>query len=95
MRYAAKTDRNQAEIVAALRQIGCSVTPTHMVSKGFPDICIGWRNKTFLAEIKDGLLPPSGRALTPAEQIWHDTWRGQVCIIDSIPQAIDFIRGQG
>jgi hypothetical protein len=38
MGHKKRTDRNQAEIVKALRQVGASVGHTHEVGKGFPDI---------------------------------------------------------
>lgn len=93
MRRAAKVDSNQPEIVAALRKIGCSVTPTHALGKGFPDIAVGYRGSNYFFEIKDGSLSPSRRALTEDEFKWHDAWRGQVAIIESISQAIKFIQG--
>lgn len=92
MRYAAKCDRNQPEIVATLRKMGCTVAHTHMVSKGFPDVAIGYAGQTFLAEIKDGDLPPSQRKLTPDEEVFHDTWKGHVTILESINDVIKFFQ---
>lgn len=90
-RRAARTDANQAEIVAALRGVGASVQPTHMVGDGFPDIVVGYRNQNVLMEIKDGAKPPSARKLTAAEEEWHDTWRGTACIVTSIDEALGVI----
>ena len=47
MRRAARVDRNQAEIVVALRAGGASVQPLHAVGKGVPDLLVGWRGKIF------------------------------------------------
>jgi hypothetical protein len=47
-----KTDTNQAEIVKALRQIGCFVLPTHQLKDAF-DILVCYRGKTFIIEIKN------------------------------------------
>lgn len=99
MRRAAKVDQNQAEIVAALRQIGCSVQLLHAVGAGCPDILAGWQGQTFLLEIKDGNKPPSARKKTDAQVIWHDAWRGKpVAVVCNIREALDAIgvqfRGQ-
>lgn len=91
MRRAAKVDANQKSIVAALRKAGCSVTPTHQIGKGFPDLAVGIAGKTYLLEIKDGSLSPSRRTLTEDEMTWHDSWKGHVCIIESVSQAIRFV----
>jgi hypothetical protein len=52
MRRAAKVDSNQTEIVNTLRQLGCSVTVTSTIGKGFPDLVVGISGRTFLVEVK-------------------------------------------
>ena len=92
MRRAAKVDENQSEIVAALRQLGCSVQLLHSVGAGWPDLMIGWRGEPFLLEIKDGKKPPSARKKTDAQVIWHDAWRGKpVAVVCNIREALDAI----
>lgn len=91
MRRAAKVDANQAEIVAALRQIGASVQPLHAVGQGCPDLLVGWRGMVSLLEIKDGSKPPSARKLTPDQEKWHAAWRGQVAVVENVEQAIEAI----
>lgn len=76
MRRAAKVDRNQPEIVAVLRAFGATVQPLHMVGQGCPDLLIGFRGWSILAEIKDWKQPPSARQLTRDQQDWHAAWRG-------------------
>ena len=88
---AAKADANQPAIVKALRQVGCTVQHIHMVGAGCPDIAVGWQGKTYLLEIKDGSLPPSGRKLTGPETKWHEEWRGHVAIVASVKDALDAI----
>ena len=88
MRLRAKVDDNQPEIVRALRKLGCSVLMLHQLGKGCPDILIGFRGKNILAEIKDGSKVPSKRTLTTDEKEFHDMWRGQVAVIESIDDAI-------
>ena len=86
-RRAAKVDRNQAEIVAALRKVGCTVAQTHTAGEGFPDLAVGYRGKTFLLEVKDGSLSPSRQSLTTPQVKWHEEWRGHVAIVRSIDEA--------
>jgi hypothetical protein len=92
MRTKARVDANQAYIVKMLRLVGATVTPTHALGKGFPDICVGWEGYNFLFEIKDGDKPPSQRKLTPDEEDWHMQWRGQVVIINSAEEAIEYLK---
>lgn len=87
MRRAAKVDRNQAEIVGALRAVGASVQPLHAVGQGCPDLLVGFRGRCFAIEVKDGLLPPSARKLTPAQVEWHGAWRGHVAVVTSAEEA--------
>lgn len=88
MRRAAKVDRNQGQIVEALRKVGASVAITSALGSGFPDVVAGYRGTNTLIEIKDGFTPPSKRKLTPAEKSWHDAWRGQVCVVETVEEAL-------
>lgn len=88
MRRAAAVDRNQSEIVLMLRTVGCTVQLLHRVGQGCPDIVAGYQGRNLLFEIKDGLLPPSKRKLTPAEAAWHETWRGQVVTVCNVREAL-------
>lgn len=90
-RRAAKVDRNQAEIVKALRQAGATVAPSHTMGQGFPDLVVGYRGRTYLIEVKDGLLPPSARALNDLQECWHGQWRGQVAIANNVTEALAVI----
>lgn len=85
---AARVDDNQAVIVAALRAVGASVTPVHMVGKGFPDVVCGYLGVNYLIEIKDGDKPPSARRLTPAEADWHRDWRGSAHVVCNVSEAL-------
>lgn len=85
---ACRTDSNQVEIVKALRKVGCTVTPTHMVGDGFPDLVVGHNGVNHLLEVKDGKKPPSARGLTADESKWHIEWRGVVNIVYSIDDAL-------
>ena len=87
MRRAAKVDRNQAEIVQALRDIGARVKTTHMIGGGFPDLVVEYRRTVWLLEVKDGTKSPSRRRLTPDEERFHALWDCAV-VVKSVDEAI-------
>ena len=91
MRRNARIDVNQPEIVAAVRKMGCTVQHLHTIGQGCPDILVGVSGINLLWEIKDGEKPPSGQRLTVDELFWHEAWRGQVAVVNSIEKAISTI----
>lgn len=94
MRRAAKVDGNQKEIVKALRKVGYTVSHTHQIGQGFPDVIVGARGMNFLFEIKNGEKPPSKRALTEDEKVFHDTWKGQVNIVTTFEEILQIVQGK-
>jgi len=89
---AAKVDRNQAEIVAALRGVGCSVTLLHRVGQGVPDLLVGRNRQMWLVEVKDGSRPPSERRLTPDQERWWAEWRGAPpVVVNSVEEALEAV----
>jgi hypothetical protein len=96
VRRAARTDANQAAIVAALRAAGCSVLDTSSLGRGFPDLVVGTQGRTLLVEVKDGSKPPSARRLTDAHQTLHSTWRGgAIAVVTDIDSAMRAVRVTG
>ena len=91
MRRAAKTDANQAAIVAGLRAVGASVQILAAVGHGCPDLLIGYRSVNYVLEIKDGRKPASETKLTPDQVRWHADWRGQSGIAYSLDDALALI----
>lgn len=89
MRYSAKVDDNQPQIVKELRALGYSVKPVHQIKK-FADILVGDpKTKTnWLFEIKDPAKPPSARKLTEGEQEFWDDWQGQIDLIETTEDAV-------
>ncbi len=81
-RYAAKVDRNQGQIVKALRQAGCSVFITSDVAGGFPDIVVGRSGQTYLLEIKT----KKGK-LTPYQIEFFSSWRGHATVVRTVDDA--------
>lgn len=87
-KMAKRVDDNHREIVTGLRAVGASVRSTAEVGAGFPDLAVGYRGLTWLLEVKDGNKPPSKRALTPDEQLFHATWRGAAAVVTSLDDAL-------
>lgn len=89
MRRAARTDANQAQIMRALRAIGCKVKDTSRLGDGFPDLVVGYRGRLTLMEVKDGSKPPSERKLTPDQEKFHAEWAGlPVYVVENEDAAI-------
>ena len=86
-KYTGRTDTNQKDIVATLREMGCSVTPTHAIGKGFPDLTIGYKGKNILMEVK-----MMGKGLNAKETYWFDNWNGQAAIAYTPEQAIEIVK---
>ena len=53
MRYAARVDKNQKEIVEALRKVGAHVIHLHQLKNLF-DILVAYKGNFYAIEIKDG-----------------------------------------
>lgn len=74
MRYAARVDANQPEIVAALRKAGASVWVI-----GLPvDLLVGFRGQTMLMEVKTltGKRAPKAAGHTQLQKDFMLDWRG-------------------
>lgn len=90
MRRAAKIDRNQPEIVKALRAVGAKVMPMHFVGNGFPDLLVNYKGRLLLLEVKDGELSPCRKKLTEDERDFHAEFNlpGQVVFtVESVDDA--------
>ena len=66
-----RVDNNHADIVEGVRAVGGEVQSLASVGKGCVDVLVAFRGVWYVAEIKDGSKPPSKRALTLDETIWH------------------------
>jgi hypothetical protein len=91
-----RVDSNQQAIVKALRACGASVEPRlSQVGHGVPDLLVGFRGVNLLMEVKDGDKSESRRRLTPDEQEWIQTWRGQYVIVNSVEDAVRVLNDAG
>jgi hypothetical protein len=84
VRRAAKVDLNHAEIVKALRKVGCKVTSLAAVGNGVPDL-LCWHpasgRRTVLLEVKG-----DKGALTPDQVKWHAEWAGALVFVVRTPE---------
>ena len=79
MRYAARVDKNQEEIVSALRDAGAYVWII-----GLPvDLLVGYKGHTFLVEVKDG----SRKRLTKLQEAFFENWSGSTLARVDSPEA--------
>ena len=91
-------DANSAEIVAALRKAGASVTDLGPVGGGVPDLLVGYLGATFLIEAKSATTharrakDPAlehGEYLTDDQIEFLSKWRGgRVHIVTSSEEAL-------
>ena len=82
-RYAAKVDGNQASIVSEGRAGGYTVTLTHRLGGGFPDILVTRAGSliALLVEIKTpDAFKSKGQGLTPKEIEFRETYTGPYMI---------------
>lgn len=76
-----------------IRQIpGVTVAHTHTIGKGFPDLVISHRGKNYLLEVKDPSQPPSKRKLTDDEKVFHQTWTGQISVVETLQDVLEVIK---
>lgn len=91
MRRAARRDANERRVIDALRACGAYVKQIN--DEGLADLLVFYRGHTLILEVKDGDKPPSARALTPAEQKFHDEWPGtNLYIVTSEHDALDILK---
>lgn len=79
-RYAKKRDENEAEIVAALREIpGVKVTLIDTPC----DLLVGYQARTLCMEVK---MP--GKGLNAAQQKWAKSWSGHYRVVTTVDEAV-------
>jgi hypothetical protein len=89
MRYAARTDSNQAEVIRMLRDAGYSVEPLHAVGEGVPDLLVGGVDRatgmpsTWIMEVKT-----ERGTLNKRQKAWRQAWRGQYAVVKNGYEAL-------
>ena len=79
MRYAARVDQNQTQIISALRAAGAYVWII-----GLPvDLLVGYKGHTFLVEVKT----TSKKRLTALQADFFENWSGSTLARIDCPEA--------
>jgi hypothetical protein len=89
-------DANQAEIVKALRQLGCSVLDLSAVGGGCPDLLVGRLGASgrgnLLVEIKNPKLKNTGgeamRKTRAKQEQFRAEWNGPTVVVETVEHAI-------
>lgn len=86
-RFNPKRDGNERPIIAALEARGATVQ--QLTGKGIPDLLIGFKGHSLLAEVKQ-----PGETLNDGQRDWHRTWRGStVSVLRSPVEAVTWLEG--
>jgi hypothetical protein len=89
MTFAKKVDKNQNDVVKALRDYGADVHLLHMVGKGIPDCLVAYKGHTILMEIKDG----ADKKFTPDQIKFIAGWKGGLLFrINNEQEAIEVLK---
>ena len=89
MSYIKKVDKNQKDVVKALRDYGADVFLLHTVGGGIPDLMVCYEEQTILMEVKDG----EDKKLTPQQIILFANWRGgPLHRVNSVQEAIEVLK---
>ena len=89
MSYIKKVDKNQKDVVKALRDYGAQVFLLHTVGGGIPDLMVCYNDQTILMEVKDG----EDKKLTPQQITLFANWQGGALFrVNSVQEAIDVLK---
>lgn len=88
MRSRKRSDINQKEIVAQLRNIGATVQLLSNVGAGVPDLLVGYEGINYLIEIKNTNTSYGKSGLNDIQTEWHNNWKGQVIIVSTVDEAL-------
>ena len=83
----ARVDGNHAEVISALRKAGIGAVSLAALGNGIPDVAAGLRGINVFLEVKCGDFP-SQKKLTADELAFHESWPGQICVVDSPEAAV-------
>jgi Holliday junction resolvase len=84
-----KVDKNQKDVVKALRDYGADVFLLHTVGGGIPDLLVCFEEQTILMEVKDG----SEKKLTPQQITLFANWKGgHLYRVNSVQEALEVLK---
>ena len=89
MSFAKKVDKNQKDVVKALRDYGAQVFHLHTQGGGIPDLLVCYEEQTILMEVKDG----EDKKLTPQQITLFANWKGgHLYRVNSVQEAIEVLK---
>ena len=89
MSYIKKVDKNQKDVVKALRDYGADVFLLHTVGGGIPDLLVCYEEQTILMEVKDG----EDKKLTPQQITLFANWvGGPLHRVNSVQESIEVLK---
>ena len=89
MSYIKKVDKNQKDVVKALRDYGADVFLLHTVGGGIPDLLVCYNDETILMEVKDG----ADKKLTPQQITLFANWKGgPLHRVNSVQDSIEVLK---
>jgi hypothetical protein len=80
----------------ALRDSGMKVFDCSAVGQGFPDLCASFRGGNYLLETKShkNVSHRVAQPLTVAQIAFHNTWAGDIGIVETPEQAVAWVIAQ-
>ena len=89
MAFAKKVDKNQKDVVKALRDYGAQVFHLHTQGGGIPDLLVCYNDHTILMEVKDG----AEKKLTPMQIKLFAKWQGgPLHRVNNVEEAISVLK---
>ena len=86
LRFNARTDKNQEELIKAIQAIGGTVIILAARKKGTPDLLVGFRGVNYLIEVKT-----DKGVLGDAQKQFLRDWRGQVNVARNLEDVLRII----
>ena len=81
LRYNPRRDANESAIIDALLWSGATVEKLNI--KGAPDLLVGYNEKNYLIEVKNGKAK-----LNKNQKEWHEDWHGKAYVVRTPEEAI-------
>lgn len=82
-----RTDGNQAQVMAWLRDLGCTVIDLHTLGKDIPDLLVGIGDANVLVEVKtaDG-------ELSAGQKRFFEEWKGPKAVARTVEDCVQIAR---
>ena len=89
MSYIKKVDKNQKDVVKALRDYGADVFLLHTVGGGIPDLMVCYNDETILIEVIDC----ADKKLTPQQITLFASWKGgPLHRVNTVQEAVEVLK---